>query len=250
MKKNLFLRISLLLLVATLASSAVFVGTGTSARYVTEGTVTASGTVAKFDIKVSAATLAKSGNIAALPSYAATIDNLGTLYEAGTGTNAAGNGDGALGPEENAGSVIHVTNAAAGTLIAPGTGGKGCTLTIHNDSEVAVHVWIELGATGFNNPGDRIQFSGNNGTNWRSTVAAALADKGAASGKSAAEPIYIAPGGTSAASLDNFLQWKWPFGSTTGHDDDDTALGVAAATNPATAAKLTIPLKINVVQVD
>lgn len=228
MKKNLFLRIALLVLVSALATSAVFVGTGTSAKYVAAANANASATVAKFDVQLSQNGGTKSGNIAST-TVALTASTLGTLLEEDV---SAGETD------------QHVTDAATGRLIAPGTGGKSGKLTVHNDSEVLVKVWLSQG-TGESIPEDSgILFSGNSGGNWRSTIQAALQDMTAGGLASNAIPIDI----NDSHDFEDVLLWKWPFGTpntpANAQDGYDTGLGVAGT------AKLTIPVKINVEQVD
>jgi len=175
MRKNIFLRISVLMLVATVAMSCVFVGSGTYAKYVASAQVQASARVAKFDVSIKVGgfkasdpnwpaaystwqqiTQSDPTTPKALPEilyftqdlYELTAKVNGDLQQAGGsyGTKAA---PGTTPEPENKLNDGIVANANRvdvlpkdGSIIAPGTGGM-FTLDFKNDSEVRVRIWLD-----------------------------------------------------------------------------------------------------------
>jgi len=182
MKKNIYLRIALLMLVAAIATSGVFIGSGTTAKYVAAAKFDASARVAKFELQI-----AKNGDsIAATPTFGSwvtfsrsNIDEPYNLRTDSTGGTAWGAMNFALGEKiydmttirqnknnfslstpTTVGSSVNFNDVedgtnntletgitkhletADGSIIAPGTGGR-LRLSIKNNSEVAVRVYFD-----------------------------------------------------------------------------------------------------------
>ena len=229
-KKNLFLRIAMLMLIATVATCGVFVGSGTTAKYVAQATATATAEVALFDVKIQTGASTWSPNIA-VTTYGVSVNQLGQLLQpAGT------NGDGALSMNHSANTII---NSTTGTHIAPGTGGK-VTITLRNDSEVAVDVWLVASSGTVDYPtGSGIVFSNAVAGTFGTLADAMAAANGGGTNKIRLDPV----GGTTTAQTFD-LYWKWPFYTSAGQDTTDTNLGTAGT------AKLTVPLNVRVEQAD
>ena len=250
MKKNIFLRIALLALVFTLSTCGIFMGSGTAAKYYATANVKAEGTVALFDVRVNNGT----DNIAAAGTVIADA-NLGALWE--EDFVALENVKKDPGSADTGLTTLHVS-PATGTILAPGTGSKNA-VTVTNLSEVAVDVWISAGSGG-NTPSTKIVFSGNLGTDWDATLADAMTKAidspklpdgttayPAAKVNTTTHKVRLDPAGGTNCTVVFPLWWKWPFANNDGNastDGSDTYLGVNAS------AKLTIPVVVNVEQVD
>ena len=79
-KRNIFLRIGVLMLIATLATSGVFVGSGTYAKYIASAQYEATGRVAKFDVRINGTTFSKA-DIGTPYAVTNATGFLGTLYQ-------------------------------------------------------------------------------------------------------------------------------------------------------------------------
>jgi len=239
MKKNLFLRIALLMLVATFAMSGVFIGSSTSAKYATTAEVSAEIQVAKFDIKVN-----DSGNIADQGLYP-------TGYTHSSGVFAIWEAD--FSALENTtvsgGTAYHVLD----NRMAPGTGGRG-TLRVKNDSDVTVEVSLKAGGS------DTLDSRLENVV----LFGAAPGTKNVAMSSNTADANFPTPSHATAAAaaaaaakrtlepgdwVDYGLCWMWGF--TTQLDALDTAIGVAAAGGTGTpVTPLQYSVTVDVVQLD
>ena len=225
MKNNLFLRIALLMLVATISMSAVFMGSGTVAKYYAQSEASASGRVALFKVSVTD----KDDELKYVTNGEAATINLGTVLK-----------EAQLGANENASGVVHVEEVDC-SMIAPGTS-SATEVLVTNESEVAIYVWLEAGTavSGDIAATANIEFTGD-GSTWRSTLAAALLDGPGSYGTA----VYLEPGEYHTFTG---IGWSWPFGSPGGtpdaQDTADTGLGKLGS------EYLNIPLKIMVEQVD
>ncbi|MCL2300703.1 MAG: hypothetical protein FWC27_11240 [Firmicutes bacterium] len=234
-KRNIFLRIAVLMLIAVLATSGVFVGSGTYAKYIAAANVEASARVAKFDVKVNGTTF--SSATAAAVTVTGSLGSVFELFNDGDDSNlnypatsgGTGNGNGRVSDQaENANpsTLKHLDNIT-GTLICPGIGGK-ISVLFKNDSEVAVRFWLDTATVTHigNNTNDistaTIQFSHENKTASFTTLAAAIT-----AAKGSLAYIDLVPGETASAPID--LWWRWRFSTNGTQDDDDTKLGVLAA---------------------
>jgi len=249
MKKNIYMRIGVLMLIAALATSGVFVGSGTYAKYIASATVEASARVAKFEVRYGAAAGADTSGYTTFSQigageYAIGSVSLGTLYQADCAT-------------------AHNANISAGSstqsIIAPGCGGKiGFYFT--NRSEVAVRFYLDK-ATTTATYGVKVV----NGTNYQlvegtgtgAEIEFAACD---ASGALPSSPVWgslvnaLGDASTSGKYIDldpntttgtaatsRFVYWRWVFEDN--QDGRDTNLGVAAATG---AGDLTMVLTVKI----
>jgi len=219
MKKiNIFIRIGLLLLIATLATSGVFIGSGTYSKYIASANVSAEAKVAKFDVRVngtdpSTNQIVKAGGVAAT----ITLTNVGALLQPpGMATHST--------------ATISTTN---GSIIAPGTAGK-MSFTVYNYSEVAIDVWFATASTSPTIPSNSgIVFCNASGVAY-SNFAAALDAIGV---------INLGPGSVTTTNTGaKDIYWQWPFNND--NDANDTTLGVAGT------AKLEIPFVVKAEQAD
>ena len=217
MKKNLFLRVGALMLVATLASCGIFIGTGTTAKYVASANVQASGQVAKFSV------LINDGEIANATLTPTTV-NAGDLSDS-TIWQATDMG----GTAHPAGTTTGTITTNDGSLIAPGTGGK-FAFKIENKSQVTVKVTISAATTANLLPTAKIVFSDTASGTYGADLSSAIG------------VITLHPG---AAATTKDIYWKWPFTGAAGQDAADTALGIAA-----TPPSLLAHLKVDVEQLD
>jgi len=224
MKHNLFLRVGLLLLVATLAMSSIFVASGTAARYVASGTTSAQAMVASFNVTVSG------DKLTADNAAAVTAGNFGSqLKEQDAMTNE---------------TTDHVSVVAPVSLIAPGTGGK-IEISIANLSQVGVLITLEPGSGG-NDLGGKLQFCADAAKTGATfgALSAVLKDVVENHPKYIDDPdigtgIFLAPSETLTGAGALPFYWRWLFSS--GDDAGDTALGIA----PVQAS---IPIKVTATQ--
>ena len=139
MKKNRMMRLASVLLVCVLLTTSVI--SGTFAKYTSEGSVTDTARVAKWDIKLEGATITKD----------VTIDLFATAYKNPAGTETT------------------VQSDTTENVIAPGTEGF-FEIDLKNDSEVAAEYAISY--TINNAAGVPIEFSlTGNDDDWTSTIA-------------------------------------------------------------------------------
>jgi hypothetical protein len=285
MKKNIYMRIGVLLFIAVLATSGVFVGSGTYAKYIAAATVEATARVAKFEVQIRKAlttgttptwTADNGGYLTFSQSSAAAMNlntswgtmNLGTVYDVTPVTpSATPDANGALTtnikvdlatPETHI-STYNTTND--GSIIAPGTGGRFC-FQVKNNSEVSVRFSLDsidatagVGVTYTGTPSvstANIEFSTDNNT-WYSAN-----DFGAmlTAAYNANKWIDLGPGATWTFATDGTqgcIYWRWRFNrgndatAIKAQDTADTALGVAAVTSVGT---MTLKIGIKAVQID
>lgn len=220
MKRNrLFILGIVTVLVALLSLTLV---SGTFAKYTSQATGSDSARVAKWSIKVGTTEIAN-----ATPQ---TI--IFDLFNTVKDTAGADEADVKVGSGE--------------TIVAPGTSGN-FELVLTNESEVTAQLALAVdpAETDNNIP---LQFSVD-GTNWKDSLALALADVAVAdlklgfTGNSSALPT----------SKTVNVQWRWVFegtteGAHTGQTDvTDTDLGIAAQ---GTAPTYSVTLKVTATQVD
>jgi|GEM_PF-3543414 len=154
-KSNLLMRIGVLLMIAVMATTGVFVGTGTAARFVAEGNVEATARVARFDVR--AGIRGADGNFPTTTNFAragaanagiisTTTTLSGPLWDTGnwpanplTVSTTAG---AHLERERLINGQPGFVRPAEGTIIAPGTGGR-IDLRFANYSEVAVRFFLD-----------------------------------------------------------------------------------------------------------
>jgi len=233
MKKNIYMRIGVLMLIAALATSGVFVGSGTYAKYIAAAEVNASARVAKFQVQYGATTSGTFTNFSqasAAPVVIQASGPLGTLLQPASSYADHPIYNASTNPT---GTIVGVTGNK--TIIAPGTGGKiGFYFT--NLSEVAVRFYLDPSCTvSFGSATTRlnsetakeIEFApaGASGavptTGWGSLVDA-LGDA-----TTAGKYIDLPPNTTTASAANcRFVYWRWVFEAS--RDARDTALGVAA----------------------
>jgi len=226
---NIFLRISALMLIAILASSGVFVGSSTYAKYIASAEVTATANVALFKVLIGTQDITVNGGTTYTGALALTKSE---VYEQDGATLESHAGDLHLDPH-------------AGTIVCPGTSGK-CSFTITNSSQVMVEFRLTQGTTpaafgmaniGFGTTAANATNKGTAGiatmfTNWNT----AYGTTGNTAGwrKLAINETY---------TVDN-LWWKWQFYESAANDGTDTTAGKAAGQAYA------IPVKVEVQQVD
>lgn len=214
MKKNIFLRIALVMLVTVIATTGVFVGSGTFAKYIASADATSSARVAKFEVRVNNTTFSQTGGA----KFGTTI-TLGDWQA-----------DAALLDTTGAESADHV-KPVDGTIIAPGTGGR-LTLTLKNASEVAVKFTLnttnsKLSGTAAAALDPKLKW----GTAARPTGTLATA----LSTINGAADMTLAPGTSASPTTKTVdLYWFWPFGPDA-QDATDTTLGVNAVAADQTA---------------
>ena len=260
-KRNVFLRTALFLLIGVWASSSLL--TGTWAKYVATATVEAGARVAKFSVAVNNKEIAEAAGIMTINVPVSLADTV--LLQPATlpGNDTAGNG---FTGDHSAVTISSVN----GSPIAPGTGGR-IKVEFKNNSEVAVRfsfVTADCSAAGtgspaltvaavqsvnnLSNPGCEIQFSrpttsgSNSGitvTNGQWGVLSTTLNNG--DWYTTAADLVLAPG----ASVNRYFFWRWRFDDANGgtdwnRDSYDTALGKAGT------AELKLTLVFNAEQVD
>ena len=178
-KKNIFLRIALVLLIATLSTGGVFVGSGTIAKFIAQAPVVASATVAGFDVRImnSAGSFAPDGKtwldngdwvrFDKKGASAVTIANLFVDFGKGRAkifcTEPWGSGEchvdlyGACDHEPGDPDEECLECYADGRLIAPGMMGK-MELTFNNLSDVSVEFYLDNAAFAFSGVAANLKF--------------------------------------------------------------------------------------------
>lgn len=257
-KANILLRVGVLLLIATLATSGVFVGS-TSAKYVASASLTASGRVALFKVVARASTTGSEtfpstwteiSQTGASKKDLGTAFNLGSVYELTSEISVSTT----IEPQGTGTSTTaHIENNT-GTMFAPGMGGS-FGIQVRNDSEVAVRVWLDSancsisgGSAGTGNLANIIQICATNSTtdgDWKALSNFADVLK---TGNSGSNYVDLAPKSDTTYLAKN-LWWRWKFergGTTWGNASDvaDTDLGVNGA------QKLTLILTIQAQQIN
>lgn len=250
MKRNIFLRVALFLLIGVWASGSLL--TGTWAKYTASATVSASARVAKFSVKVNSKEIADAADVMTINVPVSLVDTvLAQPDKLGSGVWDSANGG------NHSTTMIDKVD---GSIIAPGTGGR-IKVVFENYSEVAVRFSFDTAtctatgtgtpqlmiattnpsaATGAtSNPGCEIQFSrptGTGGTNsltptlgqW-GTLAYTLTYGGFYTTDAALTlPPYSGSGAVPSAT--RYFFWRWRFndannGADWNRDSDDTALG-------------------------
>jgi len=239
-KRNIFLRIGVLMLIATLATSGVFVGSGTYAKYAATKEGSAQARVASFHVFVGGTEFSSSG-VTGTEHIITASGPLGPLLQpsASFASHPGGSPPGTMG--------VPTISAVDGSLIAPGTGGR-LYFTFTNTSEVSVRFWLDSVAStvslGNGLTTNEIKFAVDNsgipGT-FGTSLATALGSYGA---------NYVDLGPASGAtSVTRGVFWQWPFDQGTSQNGQDTILGKAAQTL-ANAGTLTLTLKIRAQQID
>ena len=255
MKKNYFLRASVLLLALCTLTAGVFVSTGTMAKYIASGEGSASARVAKFSVKIGDAADTIGEEIAATAGSVTTLgaDSSATLFSAIF--------------KDTYGTTVISGKTPKDKVVAPGTDAGGSNIIkIWNASEVSVKVKVEItgttaigGATGATMV--PLQFSIDGGATWQGTGSASNA---ATFPIVLQNDITLPPNQTQGTATMNLsLQWRWVFDVTTPAGGDtvysanrgsgltngftaldifDTALGIRAQTtdiNPGFTIKVT-----------
>jgi len=266
-KRNIYLRIATLLLIASVATTGVFMGTGTTAKYVAEATVKAEARVATFDVRINASNTNIAQNYINGTMLEVEVDGVGSLLQPHPFSPAIPVGT-AMSAHTVAptGTILSIT----GDMIAPGTAGK-VDITVHNHSEVAVKVeFIEIEGYEVTIPtGSRVEFSHTaDGNDWHEDINDALLKLSSKTGAAdiigavtgATGVIELPPkasGGTAGNTGAKSLYWRWPFSRSDDQDTADTKLGVVAAggtvspaMTPAADCKLTFKIGVRVTQID
>lgn len=224
MKRNLFLRISVLLFVAVTATSGVYVGSGTFAKYTASAQGTAQARVALFKVAVkrNADTTSK---IMTTESDLGTINLYRTLlesYDLAEGENQNGKPNTTQSPKSPANGTPNdvlpskVTADTTDPIIAPGTAGY-FDLYVENQSEVSVV--IKLKAEEGSLSTTDIQFVAKN-TN--SATPPADGDFNTAD----SDVLFILlPAGVTGNSGTFRVWWRWRYYVSDAQDAKDTALG-------------------------
>jgi len=257
-KRNIFLRTALFLLIGVWASSSLL--TGTWAKYVAAATVEASAKVAKFSVAVNSKEIAQAGGAMMIDVPVSLADPV-LLQPNTAGNDTAGNG---FSGDHSAVTISSVN----GSLIAPGTGGR-IKVEFKNNSEVTVRfsfVTADCTASGtggltvattqsvnnLSNPGCEIQFSRPTGSGSNAGITTTNGQWGVlattlnnADWYTTASDLTLAPG----ASVNRYFFWRWRFDDANGganwnRDSFDTALGNAGT------AELKLTLVFKAEQVD
>lgn len=229
MKKGVFPRIAAVLMILTLLSTCVI--SGTFAKYVTEGSTTATARVAKWGVTIAAQADDSTGN-AFLKEYAADTEGTGLTMSVSADT----------------------------AVIAPGTSGVLGTVGVSGTPEVAVQItfadpeegqildlgdaWMVEGA--FYCP---LIFTVGDGDD--NKIDGSTFDNVDALEKAVAEKIvgkntYFAAGqdlSTAEVAGGVTIAWEWPFSTSKDNDKKDTALA-------DTGASITFNLAVTVEQVN
>ena len=256
-RTNIFLRIGVMLIIATLATSGIFIGSGTSARYVAEAELAAQARVARFAVYAGVTgnpAFANGGRFSQTGAAIVHLTPAGSPLNSITG-GAAGSLWDTLGAAPGGGPAETDITVNDGTIIAPGTWGR-IPLWFRNDSEVTVRFRLDtVDSTATGIPTANIQFS-HNGTAWVDTLAAALT---AANASPTLELPPVATLGGTGTPVGMNVYWRWRFMATgtpaqiQAQDVADTNLGVAAAEAGAdfnARPGLTLTLNIRAEQVD
>jgi|GEM_PF-2320605 len=227
MKRNKFLRIATILMVACLATLCLL--PSTLARYTSIVPATAGTPVRAGRFRVYARPYT--------PASAVFVDFTPVTTTSITPVNVPLN-FGALLQPGTWGGEAHV-QYVDGRIIAPGTGGS-FALQFRNNSEVPVRFRLNNATAGTSDLAPlpaggtlpNLEFAVGQGGPWiggRAGLLAALA--GAANATATVQPL-----GTSGRV---YIYWRWPFNVSTDQNTADTALGRSAAQNRATPA--TVP---------
>ena len=238
MKKNYFLRASVLLLALCTLTAGIFVGTGTMAKYIAAGEGEAKARVAKFSVMIQekgASTPTEFATTTALD-----LDSDTTIF------------DGLFSDTYDTTVISERTNKDK--VVAPGTSGGGTDIfKIWNASEVTVNVKVEIiSVDGIGGAAGKVPLQVNG-----------------ASADAAALPLTLydgnlAPNQTATSgAVDVPLAWEWIFEGAdsiystgrsgtgtpiTDTDAFDTALGIAARESGPVEAGFTV--KITATQID
>jgi len=247
-KRNIFLRIGVLMLIAVLATSGVFIGSGTFAKYIAAANVEAAARVAKFQVQINQAKLTT-------PAFLDFQDNSGTKGIIASVFTDFHDPDGNSriyctgGTDTRGGTEVHVSPGTGLTrpaspgdkdrIIAPGTMGR-LTVELKNLSEVSVKFYFDT-ATVFNsqvaNADLRFLVTVDD-----LTVPAQLSSLLTATTVtgSTATSLTIHPGDTTVHTLT--LWWEWIFENganataINAQDIRDTQLGISALTGTVNAS--------------
>jgi len=265
MKRNIFLRAALFLLIGAWASGSLLTGTG--AKYVAAA-VEAGARVAKFSVAVNSKEIAKATGEMTIDVPVSLVDTVllqpATLPGTDPGSSSH-SGNGFTG--DHSATRISSVN---GSLIAPGTGGR-IKVEFKNNSEVSVRfsfVTADCSAVGtgspaltvaavqsvnnLSNPGCEIQFSRPTSSGSNSGITVTNGQWGVLSTTlnnggwyTTAADLVLAPG----ASVNRYFFWRWRFDDANGgadwnRDSYDTALGQAGT------AELKLTLVFKAEQVD
>jgi len=250
-KRNIFLRIALLMLCATLATSGVFYGSGTFAKYIASAPVNVNATVAKFDVLLKD----EKGDFKHFQDLNGNTVSIALFDDFGTGRASIYCTDPWIGtefqvyPGDYSNKGYTPTKFADGKLIAPGTMGK-MEFTFRNLSEVSVRFYLDPVATTFTGVNNaKLIFFANSAEGTppnpqNETVFGAISSITGASGTAS---IVIHPGQPDKTV--NFW-WCWPFHLKDAPSDAydlisaqdlvDTALGETKALPPRCTASFLI----------
>jgi len=246
MKKNRVLRLAVLCLV--LASASIGQFGFTQAKYVSSATVTASGSVAKFDVVVNDEHIAQAAGQVFQLTVPVSLVGPGGLKQPidGIDYNAIWGANGsAPGPNHGTTTISSTT----GSIIAPGTGGT-IVLNFENHSEVRVRFKLDSATSAVTFTGglstSEIQFSRVAGSAegiTPGTTAGLWGSLGNALDTSSV--LELPPHGTYAVDTDlhrRSVCWRWQFNNS--RDTQDTTLGEAGT------ATMVVKIGVLVEQVD
>lgn len=203
MQKNKMMRTASVLLVAVLLSTCAI--SGTFAKYVTDQTVTATATVAKWSVKIDNTDITVTGS-----NPTVTFELFDTACDLATNGNVTTTEDADIKTD--------------GQIIAPGSGGKG-DFVITNESQVKAKYSIVFSV---NAAGVPLEFSTDNNI-WKSADEIATLNT---------NDNLAMENGTATITL----YWRWVFTDTNdgNRNQSDTTLGIAGTASPTVTATVTV----------
>ena len=221
MKKNYFLRASVLLLALCTLTAGMFVGTGTMAKYIAAGTGEAAARVAKFSVTI---TDKKTGTGEELATSDGTIVPLG-----GSGSVFSSLFSKTYAKTDTSYTTGTNTVDAADLVVAPGTsGGEADAFTVTNNSEVAVRVTAVITAvTNIGEGSGQVPLRVKTDAGWKGIGAMAGANLLVVPVELV--KVDLAPAGSTTVPV----QWEWTF---EGADDVYTSRSLTANADGFTAA--------------
>lgn len=256
MKKNLFLRSALWMLVLTVLASSLFLGGSTFAKYTSGATGTKNAPAAKFSVMVGKS----SGTAVDIVKQTLTLNLFDTITEWGGTVGTPGTLQ-----NNNAADAEVLQVAGVNTVIAPGTNGE-VPIYVKNESDVAVQVKVTatigdvLYDGGTTVPTNTCGFA--TVADIKDYVASRILISNANPSSTLSSGVDLAykNGGTDSINpAVEIIQWEWSIGTGNDHTAwhaDPTAIiapdNLKDSWIGANADKLTIPftLTLSAVQID
>lgn len=234
-RNSLTKTVALMLLITMIALVLI---SGTFAKYTSSVTASDSAVVAKWDVEVNGT------NIAPTDHEEVTFD----IFD----KSGVFDLDGASFPMETVAGTndTDVKDGAETAIVAPGTWGF-VKFELENKSDVNALYSIDLTELSTTLP---LQFSVDGGNTWKAAIgdsaisASAETPYSVGTGKLVSVQNEKAEGDSSTASKTVYLMWKWDFEDSITTDAEDTAFGVAGATDSAPTCDVTA--KVVFTQID